>query len=177
MKNSRRQFLQNSLLGTSAVALLTLIQPAPALFAAGRKGEAFPDLKAFGLEGEIPDLAGKVVLVDFWASWCGPCRQAMPVMAALHKEYSPRGFVVLGVSIDESREDMEAYLKRDPMPFAIVRDPKGRLARSLGVAGIPTSFILDRSGKIHSKHEGFGGESSRKKYVADIESLLGQPAS
>lgn len=142
-----------------------------------KKGQAFPDLSEFAIEGTVPPFKGKIAFIDIWASWCGPCKKAMPIFAELHETYKEKGLVIIGVSVDEDKADMDAYLKRSPVPFAIVRDPKSKLARKLGVGGIPTTYVVAPNGKIRAIHEGFGGESSRKKYIADIEALLGDVVS
>ncbi|MFM7103429.1 MAG: TlpA family protein disulfide reductase [Verrucomicrobiota bacterium] len=139
-------------------------------FAAGapKVGDKFPNLADFQLEGTLPDLKGKVVVVDLWASWCGPCKKVMPILAELHKELGDQ-VVILGVSLDETKADMDAYLRKAPVPFAVVRDPKSKLAEALAVNGIPTSFVLRPDGRIAAIHEGFEGAGMRKKYAAEIE--------
>jgi thiol-disulfide isomerase/thioredoxin len=167
MNTSRRSFFPR------LVALLAAIWAAVGMAAGTPKpGDTFPDLAGFQFEGALPELKGKVVIVDLWASWCGPCKKAMPVLKDLHEKYGAKGVVVVGVSLDETKADMDAYLKKNPMPFTIVRDPKGKLAEKLGVGGIPTSFVLAPDGKVKSVHEGFEGEATRKKYVQEIEALL-----
>lgn len=135
-------------------------------------GDAFPSLATAGLEGTVPELANKVVLVDFWASWCAPCKKAFPTMKELHEKYGTEGFAVVAISLDEDKADMDAFLKKTPVPFTILRDAKGKFADQLGVAGIPVSFILDRHGKVQFTHTGFDGEKTRKEYAAKIETLL-----
>ena len=76
-----------------------------------KEGDPFPDLKKAKLEGALPNLSGKVVLVDFWASWCGPCKQSFPAKEKIQREYADRGFVVVAISVDEAKENMEAFLK------------------------------------------------------------------
>ena len=165
MNMSRR-----SLFGAACAVLLSL---GPVLHGAPAKsGDTFPDLAAAGLEGTVPDLAGKVVIVDFWASWCGPCKKAMPLLAELQKQYGEKGVVVVGVSVDEVKTDMEAYLKKNPMPFAILRDPKGRLAEQLNMQGVPTSYVVGPDGKICAVHRGFEGEKTRARYLAQLDGLL-----
>jgi len=167
MNTSRRKFL-----GVGAVGLLATVVPASLTAALPKPGETFPDLAKAGLEGTLPDLAGKVLLVDFWASWCGPCRKALPVLADLHKEFGPKGVVFIAISLDESKKDMDAYLKKNPIPFTVLRDSKGALAEKLSVDSIPTSFVVGSDGKIHAVHEGFEGDKARKKYAAQLTELL-----
>jgi thiol-disulfide isomerase/thioredoxin len=168
MNTSRRNFLS---IGLGSLLLTTL--PAWTAFAQAKKGSRFPDLNNFKLEGDLPDLSGKVLLVDFWASWCGPCRKAMPAVAKLHETYQGQGLVVLGISIDDSASDMEGFLKKNPVPFTTLRDPKGHMAKALDVKSIPTSFIVGSDGRIHGVHVGFNERTSPAKYAADIEAALG----
>lgn len=164
MKTSRRQF--------STLVAITLATVWTAFAGAPKVGEAFPDLAKASLEGTLPDLAGKIVVVDFWASWCGPCKKALPTFIDLHKEYGSKGVVFVAISLDEEKSDMDAYLRKNPIPFTVVRDPKGRLAEQVGVQGIPASFILTPAGKIHAMHEGFEGDKARAKYATELDQLL-----
>ena len=120
-----------------------------------KKGSAFPKLADFKLEGAVPDLAGKVVIIDFWASWCGPCKKAMPALKDLHETYKDRGVVIIGLSLDQDKGDMDAYLAKNPMPFAILRDAKGAFAEKVGVESIPATFVIGADGLVLQSHSGF----------------------
>ena len=137
-----------------------------------RIGDSFPELTGFGLEGTLPDTKGKVVLLDFWASWCAPCKKSFPVMKELHEKFGSRGFLVLAISVDEQQAALQNFLKKDPPPFIVLRDAKGRLAEAAGVEKMPTSFLIGANGKVTGLHSGFDGESTRKKYLSEIESAL-----
>lgn len=134
--------------------------------------EVFPDLSKFGLEGDIPRLKGKVVLVDFFASWCGPCKASFPVMQELHKQYSGKDLVIVAINLDDKKEAMQEFLAKFPSDFAIVRDASKKLVETVKISTMPSSFILDREGKIRAIHKGFKGDESKKKYIEEIESLL-----
>lgn len=140
--------------------------------AALKPGDLAPDFKSFKLEGAMPELAGKVVLVDFWASWCAPCRKSFPVMKELHEKFAPRGLIVLAISVDEEKSEMDSFLKKNPAPFAIVRDPAGQAPRAFQAEKMPTSFIVGADGKIVAVHSGFGGSKTRAEYLEQIESAL-----
>jgi thiol-disulfide isomerase/thioredoxin len=136
-------------------------------------GDTFPELTQFGLAGELPkELKGKVVLVDFWASWCTPCRGSFPVLNELSAKFARRGLIVLGVSVDESKAAMQQFLKEVPAQFATVHDVQQKLVQRVNVAAMPTSFIVDASGRIRFVHNGFHGQKTRDEYVREIESLL-----
>lgn len=140
-----------------------------------KTGDTFPDLQAAGLEGHCPaDLKGKTVLVDFWASWCGPCKQSFPVMEELHKQYGPRGLVIIAISVDQNKRDMADFLKKNPVSFAVLRDAAQKLVARVDVAAMPSSFLLDGQGKVRFIHTGFHGVETRKEYERQIESLLGK---
>jgi cytochrome c biogenesis protein CcmG, thiol:disulfide interchange protein DsbE len=109
----------------------------------------------------VPDLSawkGKVVYVDFWASWCVPCRLSFPWMNAMHDRYAKDGLVVVAVNMDQSRADAEKFLSQYPASFLVRFDPKGKLAQGFKLRGMPTSALLDRDGKVLQIHEGFRGK-------------------
>ena len=138
-----------------------------------KAGEAFPDLAGFKLEGKLPEaIKGKVVLVDFWASWCEPCKQSFPAMEDLHHRYGDRGLLIIAINVDENRPDMEAFLKKNNATFVVLRDPNQKLVEKTGIATMPSSFLLDREGKVRFAHTGFRGAETKKKYEEEIESLL-----
>ena len=140
--------------------------------AALKVGDALPDLTSFKLEGKLPDnLKGKVVLVDFWASWCLPCAKSFPVLDELQKKYGDK-LVIIAVNIDEKAANMDAFLKKHSVSFTIVRDAEQKLVAVAEPSTMPTSFILDGEGKVRFLHNGFHGEDTRKEYDSEIESLL-----
>jgi thiol-disulfide isomerase/thioredoxin len=141
-------------------------------FAAPAVGQAFPALGGIGLEGTIPDLKGKVALIDFWASWCAPCKASFPVMKDVQEKFASRGFVVVAVSVDEKKGDMDAFLKKYEIPFVVLHDAKGRLADAAGLEKMPTSFLIGADGKVAAIHSGFQGEVTRKAYLAEVDAAL-----
>lgn len=138
-----------------------------------KAGDTLPSLAGHNLDGAIPDTAGKVVLIDFWASWCGPCKASFPVLDKLQKEYGPKGLVVLGVNVDKDAESMQRFLKAHPVAFAVVQDRQQKLVAEAEVEGMPTSFLVDRAGKIHFVHRGFEGAKTEGKLREHIAALLG----
>jgi cytochrome c biogenesis protein CcmG, thiol:disulfide interchange protein DsbE len=134
-------------------------------------------LQAQTLEGRtlrLGELRGKVVLLDFWATWCVPCRESLPFYAELQRELGARGLQVVAVSVDSSTEPVRSYFGTASPPFLVVRDPDGGgLADRLGVRVMPTSFLVDRSGAARFRQEGFSS-GDRESLRARILSLLVQ---
>lgn len=103
----------------------------------------------------LSDLRGRTVYLDFWASWCGPCRRSFPWMAQLQLRYQARGLQVLALNLDARRTDAEAFLQHTPAGFALAFDPKGEAARAFGIKGMPSSVLIDPQGHMLWQHRGF----------------------
>lgn len=116
---------------------------------------------------------GQVVLLDFWASWCGPCRKSFPELERLHTRYGARGLKVVGVSMDQEAAAMARFLDSVPVTFQIERDPLGQLAVPLQVASMPTTLLLDRAGQVVARFEGGGHARAEEDAVKAL--LAGQP--
>ena len=143
--------------------VLLLASPAAALEPGGRPPAIeMPDLE--GKKVELTALQGKVVVIDFWASWCGPCKQEMPVLEALHKKYGEQGLVIIGVNIDNNPKKMNNFLKGTPVSFRIVHDRKLAVASKYEPGTMPTSYFIGKDGKVKYVHEGF-----RKKDAGELE--------
>lgn len=133
-----------------------------------------PDLALKDLAGvsrSLDDYKGKVVLVNFWATWCPPCRREMPSMQRLKEKMSGRPFVLLGVDSAEQREEVEAFLKLVKVDFPILLDPDTAATRRWKVFALPTSFLLDRNGKVRFSISG-PTEWDEGEAVQIIESLM-----
>jgi cytochrome c biogenesis protein CcmG/thiol:disulfide interchange protein DsbE len=151
---------------------LTLILAATLLFplqsmAQGEQTLARADLSAS--TQDINKYQGKVVLLDFWASWCGPCRRSFPWMNNMQAKYGERGLTVVAVNLDQERADADKFLQRYPAQFTLWYDPTGTLAKTYNVEAMPTSMLLDRQGKIISVHRGF-----KKKQIDAYEQAIKQ---
>ena len=120
-------------------------------------GQMAPDIDLPGssLGARLSDLKGRHVYLDFWASWCGPCRLSFPWMADMQRQYGSRGLQVLAINLDAKRADADAFLAKSPAGFALAFDAKGESARRMGVKGMPTSLLIGPDGKVVFVHQGF----------------------
>jgi thiol-disulfide isomerase/thioredoxin len=159
-------------------ALATSLSPSPSF--AIEAGAAVPEVSAprIGKAEETVKLSsfkGSVVYVDFWASWCVPCRISMPALDALYKKYGARGFVVLGVNKDATSADVERFLKRTPVTFTLVQDAQDAAAQAFDVKAMPSGYLVDRRGVVRSVHRGFTSETAAQ-VEHEIDELLKEPA-
>ncbi len=153
--------------GRGGWAGLVGLGPAPARALAA--GDPLPDIDLPGspLARRLSDLKGQVVYVDFWASWCGPCRQSFPWMNEMQRKYADRGLQIVAINVDARRSDADAFLARNPAGFALAFDNKGEAARRLEIKAMPTSLLVGADGRLLLVHTGFRSEDR-----ADLEARL-----
>lgn len=157
MHRLRRSLLAAALtLATSAAFALDIGQPAPDV-----------DLPDSAIAARLSDLKGKVVYVDFWASWCGPCRQSFPWMNDMQRKYGARGLQVVAINLDAKRADADRFLAQNAAGFALAFDSKGESARRFAVKAMPSSMLIGADGKLLYVHQGF-----RLEERAELESRL-----
>ncbi|MFI4867778.1 MAG: TlpA disulfide reductase family protein [Steroidobacterales bacterium] len=139
--------------------------------AAGTPAAAFQLPAAAGDPVNLADLKGQVVLINFWASWCGPCRQEMPVLDQLYRKYKTAGFTLLGVNVEPKSGDAISFLKATPVSFPILFDTQSKVSTLYEVSGMPSTVIVDRKGNIRYVHHGYkpGDEG---QYQDQIRSLM-----
>jgi cytochrome c biogenesis protein CcmG, thiol:disulfide interchange protein DsbE len=135
-------------------------------------GGPAPNLQAFKVEGAWPDTTNKVVLLDFWATWCGPCQMSYPLLNEYHDKFKDRGLVVIGVSVDEDAGAMKEFVRKQGAKFLNVRDSAQSLSRAFNVTGIPRTVLIGADGKIAAQHVGFDPSGSRKEHIEEIEAAL-----
>ena len=157
---------------------LTLLMPAAALAVA--PGALAPDVKAPQLRqpGQVlalKSLRGNVVYVDFWASWCVPCRLSMPTLDTLYRKYGERGFRVVGVNKDVAGDDIDRFLNRVNVTFILLADKDDAIAKAFDVQAMPSGYLIDRKGIVRFVHHGFT-ELTARDLAKEIEGLLKDPA-
>lgn len=137
------------------------------------KGAAAPAFDLPGKDGavQLAKLQGKVVYVDFWASWCGPCRQSFPWMNEMQAKYGARGLQVVGVNLDAKSDAARRFLAETPARFTIAFDPAGATPRAYGIKGMPSSVLIGADGKVLYEHAGFK-EADRAELEQAIRKAL-----
>jgi thiol-disulfide isomerase/thioredoxin len=156
----------------AVAAWATLGGVAPAQVATGG---AFPPLSLAGPgDARLPATSGKVMIVDFWASWCAPCNASFPALSRLSKKYADRGLVIIGVGVDDSPSAYSAFVARLKPPFATVHDSRHVLVGAVQVPTMPTSYVVDRAGKVRFIHEGFHGVQTERALAREVETLLSE---
>jgi peroxiredoxin len=117
-----------------------------------------PDFRLMSRDGQavsLSDLKGQVVMINFWATWCGPCRQEMPLLEQLYSRYESLGFTLLGVNVEENSHDAESFLEDTPVSFPILFDPENGVSQLYNVSAMPSTVIVDRSGNMRFLHHGY----------------------
>lgn len=119
----------------------------------------------------LSSLRGRVVVLDFWAPWCVPCRASFPFLDRLREKYAAESLAVVGLTLEESEEAIDAFLEAVPVRFPVVSDPTGRAGEALGVVAMPTTFLLDREGRVAGRFEG-GDPKVHERIDAAVAELL-----
>ncbi len=138
------------------------------------RGDSAPEVALSTLEGRtvrLSDLSGQVVLINFWATWCKPCEDEMPAMQRLYHSLSEDNFEMLGISVDESSPDVEAFASRMGLDFPILLDPEQKTSRLYQTTGFPESILVDRNGQIVERYVG-PRQWDHPDYEARIRSLM-----
>jgi len=139
--------------------------PAPAFTLANRAGG----------EVSLADLKGQVVMINFWASWCGPCRKEFPALDQIYAKYKPMGFTLVAINVESEKADAEKFLATTPASFPILFDPDNKVSGSYGVSAMPTTVLVDRQGRVRWLHRAYkpGDEA---KYIEQIRAALREKA-
>ena len=138
------------------------------------ESDPLPDLSEFVLVGDLPDMDGKVVLIDFWASWCAPCKASFPEMDKLYQEFKDKGVVILGVGVDSTQKAHDKFAEKSGVSFPLVHDAEKKLVAAAAIEVMPTSLMIDKSGNIRYIHKGYYGKETINSYREEIKSLLAE---
>ena len=158
---------------TALVCALTIALQISVARAQLKPGDAFPSLATANLAGgELPPSSGKILVVDFWASWCAPCKASFPALGKIAADYAARGVVLVGISVDENPGAYAAFVKKQAPPFPALHDARQILVRAVQVPAMPTTYLIDRQGRVRSIHAGYHGDASAKELRAAIDALL-----
>jgi thiol-disulfide isomerase/thioredoxin len=158
-----------ALTAATAVLLLGLAAPAKAV----QLGQPMPEVLLDTPDGprQLLSAQARLTYVDFWASWCGPCRQSFPWMNAMQAKYGASGLRIVAVSVDAKRADADQFLLHNPATFAIAFDRAGAFAKSTDVKTMPTSLLLDHRGRVLLVHQGFANKDRETLEAAIADAL------
>ncbi len=153
----------------TAIGFLLGFAMLPAVFAASEK----VDVVIATAEGNIntADLRGQVVYIDFWASWCAPCRKSFPWMNAMHTKYADEGLKIIAITVDKNIDAAAAFLADLPPLFEIGYDPTGELAEKFELSAMPSAFVIDREGNLIDAHYGFRTSKTNDYEFSLVEAL------
>jgi peroxiredoxin len=162
--------MRNRIAALAAMLMLAL----PAWAGAGdTQAPAFTLQSVDGKTVTLAQFKGDVVMINFWASWCGPCRQEMPLLDDIYKQYKDMGFVLIGVNVEPDAHNANAWLAKTPVSYPILSDPKSAVSQLYQVQAMPTTVIIDRQGVVRYMHNGYlpGDEN---QYMNSIRALIVQ---
>ena len=153
----------NAIRKLPATALLALLACVSLSGASGTAPSA-PDFT-------LADLRGQVVMINFWASWCGPCRQEFPALDQIYAKYKPMGFTLVGINVESAKADAERFLGTQKVSFPILFDPQNTVSGNYGVKAMPTTVLVDRQGRVRWQHMAYkpGDEA---KYIEQLRAVL-----
>ena len=161
---------------TALVALALPAWAAPDPVADAVAASPAPPFTLQATDGQQVSLAqfkGDVVMINFWASWCGPCRQEMPLLDSIYRKYKDMGFELIGVNVEPDSKAANAWLKATPVTYPVLYDPQSKVSELYQVQAMPTTVIIDRTGTVRFLHRGYlpGDENA---YLNSIRSLIVQ---
>ena len=164
------------LLALGAVAALPLLAPpvADATITAAASSAPAPDFSLAARGGSTVSLSkykGQVVMLNFWATWCGPCRQEMPLLEAMYKKYKPMGFTLIGVNVEPDSKLADEFLKKMPVSFPVAFDTQSKVSQLFKVQGMPSTVIIDRKGNARVVHKGYR-PGDENVYLDHIRALI-----
>lgn len=155
--------------------LLGLVLASAAHLAAEVKvGDQFPVLDPAKLTGAVPALSGHVTVVDFFASWCAPCKASLPALSRLQREFAAQGVIFVGIGIDEKATKHAAFVAELAPAFTTLHDREHAVVRAVEVPRMPSTFVLGRDGRVRAIHTGYHGADSERELSASIAAALSE---
>ncbi len=167
--NTHRSTKLNCLAALSLALIAMNLSP---LLAGWKSGDALPELDSLKLQDCEVGIQGKITLVDFWASWCAPCKSSFPEMETLYSDYKDQGFQILAINLDDDLKAKDRFLSRMKSSFDVALDSEKSAVQSAGIDVIPSCFLIDQNGVIRLVHQGWHGAKSREELAFHIEELL-----
>lgn len=156
-----RTFAIAALIASTAFAGGSSRTPAPNFTLASRAGGQFG----------LAQMRGQVVMLNFWASWCGPCRKEMPLLDKMYRKYKPLGFTLVGVNVEPDSTDADSYLKATPVTYPILLDRENKVSKLYKVSAMPSSVIVDRKGQVRYVHLGYK-PGDENEFLDQIRTLV-----
>jgi len=161
--------LRNRWIALCLVGIFAGVMPA---WAGMEIGKPLPNLAEFNQKNHLPDQAGRVVLVDFWATWCAPCRASFHAYDDLQREFGARGLTIVGVSVDQDEDQYSKFIQRFAPAFTTVCDSAQQLVSAVRPSVMPTCYLIDRHGLVQVVHSGFYGKPTVRELRDEISKLL-----
>jgi peroxiredoxin len=143
----------------------------PALAGTGGPAPTFTLSSNDGKSVSLAQYQGQVVMINFWASWCGPCREEFPLLDSIYRKYNKLGFTMLGVNVEPDSKAANDWLKQTPVTFPILYDTDSKVSKLYEVAGMPSTVIIDRTGKVRVLHRGYK-PGDENEYMDSIRALI-----
>jgi len=159
----------NDVKGVMKISILKPLLIAALLISGAAAAESVSASKQ--LQTMLTAAKGKVVYLDFWASWCGPCRKSFPWMNKVQNRFKAQGFTVISVNLDKKQQTAQHFLDKNPNEFSVIYDPNGDIAKQFSLKGMPSSYLFDKNGNIVIAHVGFF-EAKIPEYEMQIAGLL-----
>jgi thiol-disulfide isomerase/thioredoxin len=169
MNPARNRILTLALLGAALTGIAGAAAVSP--LASGAPAPGFQLGSADGRAVDLAALRGKVVMINFWASWCGPCRKEMPILEQLNKQYRGKGLALIGVNVEPDSKAAMNWLKETPVSFPILFDTDSKVSKLYQVAGMPNTVIVDRRGTVRYIHRGYQA-GAENEYLDQIRQLI-----
>lgn len=153
------------------IAAAALALPALAANPTGAPAPQFTLTARSGANVSLGQYKGQVVMLNFWASWCGPCRQEMPLLDSIYSKYKRMGFTLIGVNVEPDSKSANDWLKQTPVSFPILYDKESKVSKMYDVEGMPSTVIIDRAGKVRVLHRGYK-PGDENEYLDSIRTLV-----